>query len=239
MCTVTFIARRNGYALGMNRDEQVTRVAGLPPRLRRINGRQVLFPSEPGGGTWIALNESKATFALINWYSVKTRVKGGSVSRGEVVRAVCTAESGAAADRQLGNLPLHRINPFRLIGVFPESREIIEWRWNLKSLARRERLWGTQQWISSGYDESTAQLVRGRTFRVAQRQKSAGTLDWLRRLHRSHAPECGPFSTCMHRADALTVSFTEVVVSGRNGRMRYLAGTPCLKTTETREHIRS
>jgi len=38
MCTVTFIARRNGYVLGMNRDEKLTRAAGLPPRLTHLNG---------------------------------------------------------------------------------------------------------------------------------------------------------------------------------------------------------
>jgi uncharacterized protein with NRDE domain len=71
MCTVTFIARRNGYALGMNRDEKLTRPAGLPPRLTHLNGRTIIAPSEPSGGTWIGVNDTGATFALINWYSVR------------------------------------------------------------------------------------------------------------------------------------------------------------------------
>ena len=60
MCTVTFIARRNGYALGMNRDERLTRVAGLPPRLTHLNGHAILAPSEPSGGTWIGVNDTGA-----------------------------------------------------------------------------------------------------------------------------------------------------------------------------------
>jgi hypothetical protein len=41
-----------------------------------------------------------------------------------------------------------------------------------------------------------------RLFQRAGRQHSADSLDWLRRLHRSHSPQAGPFSTCMHRSDA-------------------------------------
>ena len=74
MCTVTFIARRNGYALGMNRDEKLTRVAALPPAQYRLCTRDTLFPSEPNGGTWIGINDANTTFALVNWYSVPARV---------------------------------------------------------------------------------------------------------------------------------------------------------------------
>src|SRR5258708_4187482 len=91
MCTVSFIARKNGYALAMNRDEKLTRAAGLPPKLRKVDGRAVLCPSEPGGGTWIALNHSGATLALINWYSVGAHVKIDAISRGEVVNLVSAA----------------------------------------------------------------------------------------------------------------------------------------------------
>src|SRR5690349_4456447 len=56
MCTVTFIARKHGYALGMNRDEKLTRPKGRLPKVRRLNGIKVLCPSESNGGTWIAMN---------------------------------------------------------------------------------------------------------------------------------------------------------------------------------------
>jgi len=36
----------------------------------------------------------------------------------------------------------------------------------------------------------------------------------------------------MHRDDAATVSYTEVVVSRRITRMRYQSGSPCGPTTE-------
>jgi hypothetical protein len=227
MCTVTFIAHNHGYALGMNRDEKLTRVPGLPPTKKTVNGCSVLAPSEPGGGTWISLNDLGATFALINWYSITTRVQGEIVSRGQVINAASDAKTPDSANTALAQLPLKQINPFRLIGVFLATSEIIEWRWNLKKLLRQKHRWQNQQWVSSGFDEPTARRVRSRTFRTALKQKSAGNLEWLRRLHRSHTPQSGPFSTCMHRTDAATVSYTEVTVFPPKVLMNYHAGSPC------------
>ena len=230
MCTISFIARQRGYLLAMNRDESLTRVAGLPPKIFSRDGRKTICPSEPGGGTWIALNEAGVTFALINWYSITARVKANPVSRGVVVNSVSAQVSPTSAAEILAGLPLKKINPFRLIGIFSATQEIVEWRWDLKKLVRKKHPWQSQQWISSGFDEPTAQRIRSETFRRALQQKSVGTVDWLRRLHRSHTPAEGPFSTCMHRADAATVSCTEVVVSARATRMSYHAAAPCKKS---------
>jgi hypothetical protein len=227
MCTVTFIARRRGYALGMNRDEKLTRPTGLPPRKSVVHGRAVLCPSEPGGGTWIALNDSGASLALINWYSVAKKVQGDALSRGEVVKSVISTDSPDAADTLLCGLPLGSLNPFRLIGIFPAAGEVFEWCWDLNRLIRKKHAWKAQQWISSGFDEHKAQRVRGKSFQRALRECSVGRLDWLRRLHRSHSPQCGPFSTCMHRADAATISYTEIAVSDGQARMSYHASPPC------------
>ena len=230
MCTVSFIARQRGYLLAMNRDEQLTRAPGLPPKTFLVGDRKIICPSEPGGGTWIALNDAGVTFALINWYSVTARVKKNPVSRGEVVNAVSAQTPPAAAAEILARLPLKQINPFRLIGVFPATKEIFEWRWDLQRLVRKKHPWRAQQFISSGFDEPTAQRIRSATFRRAWRQKSAGTRDWLQRLHRSHAPAPGPFAICMHRADAATVSCTEISVTASAARMVYHATAPCEET---------
>jgi hypothetical protein len=71
--------------LPWNRDEKLTRPTGLPAKKRKVNGRAAISPSEPGGGTWIAVNDHGATLALINWYSITARVGGKAVSRGEVI----------------------------------------------------------------------------------------------------------------------------------------------------------
>jgi hypothetical protein len=221
MCTITFWPRESGYALAMNRDEKIVRVRGLAPCVRRVAGRTVVFPSEPGGGTWIALNDTGATLALVNWYAINRRVTDGVVSRGDVVQAAKTAAAAAEAEAALKQLPLAQINPFRLVGVFPQTEQVVEWRWDLKKLRRLKHRWRPQQWISSGYDEPGAQRVRSRTFQRLRKEKSAGSPGWLRALHSSHLPERGPYSTCMHRPDAATVSYSEVWVQKAKSTLRY------------------
>jgi hypothetical protein len=235
MCTVTFIPRHHRYYLGMNRDEKRTRPKGLPPAQRNIDGCLVVYPSEPGGGTWIALNERGASFALINWYSVPNRVKTNLVSRGEIIPCVGAASTVQMVGARLANLPLGRLNPFRLITIFNGTKQIAEWRWDTRKLVRRNHPWRAQQWISSGFDEPAAQEIRGKVFANAQAQESAGTLRWLRHLHRSHRPERGPFSICMHRDDAATVSYTEVCVFKKTRRMLHTC-EPLCSNREARKH---
>ncbi len=232
MCTVTFIARRNGYALGMNRDEKLTRVVALPAARHRLGAGDALFPSEPNGGTWVGVNDSGATLALINWYSVNARVIGKNVSRGEVVKSALPSASPAGVDAALAEVSLIRMNPFRLIGVFPKAKTVVEWRWNLHQLNRLSHPWQAAIWISSGFDEPGAQRTRGKYFTEALRQTSAGSTKWLRRLQRSHGPERGPYSVCMHRDDAATVCYSEVTVSRLAATMRYAPGAPCCTASQ-------
>jgi hypothetical protein len=227
MCTVSFLARRNGYALGMNRDEKLSRVTACPPALHRAGGRDALFPSEPGGGTWIGVNDAGVTVAVVNWYSAEARVVGQRVSRGEVVSRTLAADSAARVDAVLGEMPLAWVNPFRLIGVVGAAKAVVEWRWNLRCLQRLHHPWRSSVWVSSGFDEPGAQQTRGKTFARALGEPSAGSLEWLRRLHGAHRPERGPYSICMHRDDAATVSYTEVSVSRGKASMRYASGAPC------------
>ncbi len=229
MCTVSFIPRRHGYAMAMNRDENLTRPEGLPPRIQTLGGRRFLSPSDPGGGTWIAVNEAGVSFALVNWYAAPRRVVAGRKSRGLVVLRAATLSTIDSVDGMLEACELPRTDPFRLVGFFPETREIVEWRWNLQTLDRQTAAWEPSQWISSGFDEPAAQIARSRAFNEARRQASAGRIEWLRRYHRGHSPGPGPFSVCMHREDAATVSYTEISLSDRHATMRSLPGPPCQK----------
>lgn len=153
-------------------------------------------------------------------------------------------------------MPLGRVNPFRLIGVFPASQAVVEWRWNLQRLERLDHRWQTNIWISSGFDEPGAQPCGRQVFlrqtsllapyrplagmlvarassgtKIPCRQRMRiyesgylGRLAWHGRLHHSHRPERGPYSTCMHRENASTVSYTEVTVSWQAASMRYVPG---------------
>jgi len=227
MCTVTLIAARHGYALGMNRDEQRSRVTAQPPAIHRLVAGRAMFPSEPGGGTWIGVSQEGVTFALLNWYAVTARVTSGRRSRGEVIPSLLGTRHPQATEIALAWLDLDRMNPFRLVGVFPASRQVVEWRWDLDRLRDVRHPWTNLTWVSSGMDEPGAQRIRGRTFREALLQPDAGHLNWLRRLHRSHSPEPGPYSHCMHREHAASVSYTEVLVGPRRVVMRGVMDAPC------------
>jgi hypothetical protein len=238
MRTVTLIARSNGYALGMNRDEKLNRPTALPIAGRLLDsGRSALFPSEPNGGTWIGVNDTGVGFALVNWYAINARVEGRATSRGEVVKTALSLSSPWDLKETPSGLDLYRVNPFRLIGVFPDEKVVFEWRWDLRSFERFEHQWLTSSWFSSGFDEPGAQRPRGETLNAALRQRSYDSLSWLRRLHASHVPERGPYSICMHRSDAATVSYAEMVVDRGAVNMWYTAGAPFCNAVSSTCHL--
>lgn len=226
MCTVIFMAQREGYALGMNRDEKLTRVTAHPPAVHRLSRRRALFPFEPGGGTWAGVNDGGVTLALINWYSIPERVSKNALSRGSVVRAALDSGTAAEVMHCLSHLPLKRTNPFRLIGVFPQDRTVIEWRWNLAELRSVAHVWRTHIWISSGFDEAGAQKARRAAFDKAN-NGAPQNLSWLRALHACHDPAPGPYSICMHRSDAASVSYSEVKIYSSMARFAYRPLAPC------------
>jgi len=77
----------------MNRDEKLARPAGLPPKEKMVNGHVALCPSEPGDGTWIAVNDQGVTLALINWYSIAASVGDKGESKQDVTRPRLTSRN--------------------------------------------------------------------------------------------------------------------------------------------------
>jgi hypothetical protein len=57
MCTLSFVPRKDGYAVGMNRDELRSRARADIPKYFERNGIGAVYPSESSGGTWIAAND--------------------------------------------------------------------------------------------------------------------------------------------------------------------------------------
>lgn len=234
MCTVSFLPTADGFRLAMNRDEKRNRVSAQPPRLAIFGATRALLPREPNGGTWIAVNEVGICFALINWHTVEREPRAAVESRGLVVEALASVPRIAAVPPILRGLPLPSLRPFRLIAIAAAEKRVVAWHWDLRQLRRRECGWKLRHWFSSGFDEPQAELVRAT---VCAALRAAPDPAALRRLHRSHAPERGPFSICMHRADAATVSYTEVVVAPRKVMMRYQSGAPCAKRSATEKRL--
>jgi hypothetical protein len=231
MCTVSFMPTRQGFMLAMNRDEQVSRPRALAPRRHWAGTHASLYPSETGGGTWIGTNDAGLTLALMNWYAKPQRDRALCVSRGIIIPHLLAGENFGDVAAMFADLPLSQINPFRLIVVSLKERRMREWRWDGKALTCKRFGWKRRHWFSSGYDEALTNKIRS----TIVRKTTKATLPpaGLRKLHQSHLPAQGPFSICMHRTDAKTVSYTEVMATGSGAAMRYAAGSPCAKKTGT------
>lgn len=225
----------------MNRDERLSRAQGLPPARREFKGTQALLPSEPNGGTWIAVSEHGISLALINWYSAPQQALEPISSRGGIIPSMIDALETATLRDRLRHSVWRNTQPFRLIAVSVREKAVIEWRWNGKQLESLDHPWALAMWISSGHDEPGAEQTRGATFLQHRLEKDSSQRDWLRQLHTSHLPEACAYSICMHRNDAQTVSYSEITLRDEEARFEYCEGPPCHGQTwrEARISIRS
>lgn len=238
MCTVTFWPRRHGFRVAMNRDEQWTRPESRPPSISSTGGRRTLLPSEPGGGTWIGARDDGTAFALVNWYSCPAPALLKPASRGQVVPLLLSQGTAEGTCAPLEQLCRAGLRPFRVMGFLPRLMRIKEWRWDGQTLAETIHPWAPGQWISSGLNEAEAIRIRSGEFARRRQEPAAGRLAWLRSLHTSHSPERGAFSHCVHRADAGTVSYTEITVGKRQLAMYHRTGCPCMKGPESWHRLR-
>ena len=227
MCTLSFMPVEGGFHLLMNRDEQRSRTTALPPRLHPCGNLRAIYPSEQGGGTWIGVNESGLCAALLNWYSKPSLTDRPAFSRGLIIPTLLAAGNRKEAVSLLQSLPLDHLEPFRLFLFHAGERGITSLSSDSVTLEELDLPWERSHWFSSGYDEPEAGRIRGMTAKRAESQSDPGTLEWLRRLHCSHYPEEGPFSICMHRDDACSVSMTEISFLNQRVALTYHEGSPC------------
>ena len=228
MCTLSFIPNVDGLILGMNRDEQKSRVKALPPKIRQLNEKiSCLGPSEPNGVMWIAAGQNGNVFALLNWYSVSTQKIGHHLSRGLVIPSLIHHDSISSFKSALEHLTQNAYNPFRLVTFFTRLKTCIEWRYNGNEITFIEHFWASTLWASSGHNEPEAQHSRKAVWDGMIQQNNSETVASLRTFHQSHLPEKGALSVCMHREDAHTVSYTEIEIGNAECRMQYVVGPPC------------
>src|SRR5215472_5440835 len=230
MCTLTFVPTVDGYLAGMNRDELLTRPAGLPPEIHEREGTKLVYPREPSGGTWIAANTRGNLLALLNWNEIDIAGLGEKRrTRGLVILDAILEKNASSTNAHLDRLSLDGAFPFRLIGAFRNERQLIEWQWDGTGIQQLGWAWARKHWFSSSLSDARATAERCRVCDAAVPDPAVGSRHWLRQLHRSHEPKRGPYSICVHRQDAATVSYTEVECDRSSISMRYLFGNPCLK----------
>lgn len=230
MCTVSWLRDRSGYQLFCNRDEKLTRAQGLPPSVYARDGVRYVAPMDADrGGTWVAANELGVTLCLLNGRGTPHTV-APLVSRGRLIPKLIAASSALGAVRQAAAIRLEHYAPFVLVAVeqqFPACLLLWDGRYKV-TITNGDAF---MPLASSSFDPVGASEHRRRLFRALQRGRGSVDAALLRAFHASHGSGASAFSPCMHRADAQTVSFTHVNVSGASVQLFYTPSAPCLQAT--------
>ena len=236
MCTVTwrFTPDSGGWALdlGFNRDERRDRPLAQPPRVRRPEaGLPFIAPRDPaGGGSWLALNTAGLCLGLLNLYEAEAGVpdRDASFSRGRLVWQLAgSQEVGQVREGLQRILERERLRPFQLLVAQGGAlRRVDLWRWDGRALLESDLM--AEVPLLSSSSHRPAAVVAGRRMLHDAVAGPAGLASADRFVfHRSHLPRRGPWSVCMHRPDARTVSYSQLRASGSGISFRYAAGAPC------------
>jgi hypothetical protein len=238
MCTLSWTSRPGGYTLFFNRDERRTRRAAEPPRIDAAGGLRFAAPRDgEAGGTWIFVNEAGVAGCLLNLFRDHPFPPGEPpISRGLLVLGLAGAPSAEAAEWALAHVDLARYQPFTL-ALFDRAETPRALRWDGATATRFALDEGAQPLTSSGRDaEGVARSRRGTLARIAA-QHGGLTPSALEAFHRSHHPDRGPYSPCMHREEAETVSLTTITVDGRASLLSYQPGAPCEGSPAVAVHL--
>ncbi|MFN8424375.1 MAG: NRDE family protein [Anaerolineae bacterium] len=242
MCTVTWLDGPSGYALWFNRDERPARLPELPPARAESSGVPYIAPRDSvAGGSWLAVNAHGVTVGLLNHYAADAARAGSAgdemkTSRGLLVLSLMACESVGAVVDGLAGAGAAAFRPFELIALDAAGdRALATWDGTALSVIRGRAV--RPPISSSGFD--TAAVVAARTATYGRLVGAAGsaagapladrppTLARLEAFHRSHVPEPGAYSVCMHRPDARTISLTLVTVDADAVAMRHGPGSAC------------
>jgi hypothetical protein len=179
------------------------------------------------GGSWISVNSLGHSLALLNRYEDSPLDPSGMfISRGLLLTELAGSSGPDTIDRALIDMPLMSYRPFTLASLAPATDPWL-FDWNGRTLERARVTQPGLVRTSSGRDQAGAERVRGALFREAVASQKGRTREALVALHRSHRPEKGPLSICMHREEASTVSCSLITVSASEVSFSYINGPPC------------
>jgi hypothetical protein len=218
-----------------NRDEKLTRKSALEPRLAIRNGTRFLAPVDGDfGGTWIATNEFGVSVCLLNGANLtdaEIHAPAPRRSRGLLPLDLIPEPSVPVICDRLRATDLSAYAAFTLAALEPgHPVAVLEWDGSKKTLLFEEA--DRFMLTSSSFD---SEEVRRRRREEYSRVHSG---DELFALHRSHTPARNAYSTCMHRPDAQTVSFSWIRVSKLVATFYYTPAAPCQQVAGVSKKLR-
>ena len=226
MCTVTVVPHEQGVRLFCNRDEQRTRLPGIPPQIRDLSGQRALFPVDPQrGGTWVGVNDAGLVVALLNLRPPVPRTAvEPKLSRGLIVLELLSCASLPQAVHTATGLDAGRFEPFRAVIAHAGSLAVAT-SFGIGAIHCTQRLLEAPVLFTSSSLGDTAVLPpRHRLFERMVLQ--GGAHCWLEgqaRFHDHQWPERPEISVRMERPDALTVSRTQIDVTNGTRQLLYEA----------------
>lgn len=241
MCTLSILPFENGeFSLLINRDESKVRPAALDlMRGHSDSGMEFAYPVDaPSRGTWVGVNSRGLALALMNQHPENYSRPAGLRSRGEIIPALLSALGAHEAAGRMSRLDPSPFPPFFLLALDQKGPyHALRWDGREKEFLSYDR--APRLFASSSFQTEEALLGRQQQFeKLLGLLKSAPDSDAAlllqRRFHASHVPARGPYSVCLHREDAQSVSLTEISVRGLGVRLNYHAGPPCETAVESR-----
>jgi hypothetical protein len=237
MCTVSWLRRPGGYELFCNRDERHSRKPGAPPALQGARGMRFVAPTDGDhGGSWIGVNEAGLALCLLNGYEgapTASAAEGDYRSRGLLLTGLIDCATVSQVRERVLGADLSCYRPLTMAVLTPdEPALLVRWAGGRKSFDAAGD--AAMPLTSSSYRGDEVSAARRSLFRRMVDESGAVTPEFLREFHRSHEPERGAFSVCMHRGDAATVSFSHVKVDGRLIEFSYQPLSPCERSRPVR-----
>lgn len=226
MCTVTVVPHERGVRLLCNRDEQRTRLPGLPPQIHHLSGQRALFPLDPQrGGTWAGTNEAGLIVTLLNLRPTAwTRSSEPRLSRGLIVLELLRCGDLPQAIRVAGALDGGLFEPFRAIVVHARRLAVATALGTGTVHCTQRRLDAPVLFTSSSLGDGVVVPPRQRLFEHLVLQGGPDCwLDGQVRFHDHRWSGRPEISVRMERPDALTVSRTQIDVTEDGRRLLYEA----------------
>ena len=231
MCTVSWLRDEHGYDLFFNRDERRTRAGAEPPGVERVGSTRVIAPRDgEAGGSWVAVNDLGLTVALLNGYrtgdAAESPPPGGEwTSRGHLVMGLSDCPDVRELATRLEGTDLASFRSFHLLALDPVETLLASCRDGALEQTPGKDI--APPLISSSFSFDAVSASRREVYGAHMEEPETSAEDSGVAFHRCHDPERGPFSPCMHREDAHTVSFTWVQVDRTRVTMRYSPDSPC------------
>ena len=232
MCTVSWIHTPKGYHLLSNRDERHTRKPALAPVIQEAGGVRFIAPIDGDhGGSWIAVNQFGITFSLVNRYrcgQCSSETKPKLPSRGLLLTSLADCSSQDDAHSRFDSLNLAAYLPFTVVVLAPGKPSLLLHWTGCDSLVECNGE-TAMPLISSSFDPRGVEVYRKRLFNALAAERGGVDLKLLMDFHSSHAPIPSAYSPCMHRENALTVSFSKVTVADGAIEFVYFPIPPCAR----------